>query len=154
MIIFNDFLLQLEIILYIKMLQYVTCYYGTDNNLFWFSYDVDEVAAEHIQADVIIHYGKTALTSSSSIKTLFVFGHKQLNCDHVCKVFNSTYSDNNSKVLLMIQPQWFFETGTCKNLLISSPLLGDKIEKFVSLFLICKVLKLKLGNGQNILIMI
>ena len=79
--------------------------------LFLFSYDVDEIASEHIQADLIIHYGKSALTSSSSIKILFVFGHKQLNCDDVCKVFSTTYTDSKENILLMIQPQWSHHSG-------------------------------------------
>ena len=77
-----------------------------------FSYDVDEIAAQHIKADLIIHYGKTALTTSSTTKTLFVFGRKCLDCDQVCSIFHATYSNNNTKVLLMVQPQWYHAAGT------------------------------------------
>eukprot|EP00055_Hartaetosiga_balthica_P014240 m.77191 g.77191 ORF g.77191 m.77191 type:complete len:583 (+) comp8536_c0_seq2:48-1796(+) len=36
---------------------------------------VDEVAAEHINADVIVHYGFSCLSRTSRIPALYVFGH-------------------------------------------------------------------------------
>ena len=38
------------------------------------SYDVDEVAAEHADADLVVHYGPAALSATARLPVLFVFG--------------------------------------------------------------------------------
>ena len=45
------------------------------------SYDVDEVAAEHVQADLVVHYGPAALTATARLPVLFVFGKAKIDLD-------------------------------------------------------------------------
>eukprot|EP00041_Stephanoeca_diplocostata_P027594 m.762040 g.762040 ORF g.762040 m.762040 type:complete len:522 (+) comp23208_c1_seq14:182-1747(+) len=40
---------------------------------------VDEVAAEHIAADMIIHYGKSCLSPTVRLPVLYVFGHSEID---------------------------------------------------------------------------
>jgi diphthamide biosynthesis enzyme Dph1/Dph2-like protein len=44
---------------------------------------VDEVAAEHVGADLVVHYGPAALTCPPRLPVLFVFGRAPLDAD-VC----------------------------------------------------------------------
>ncbi|KAF9652538.1 diphthamide biosynthesis protein [Thelephora ganbajun] len=44
---------------------------------------VDEVASQHVDADVVVHYGHACLSQTSQIPVIYVFGHKSidlLNC--------------------------------------------------------------------------
>ena len=73
------------------------------------SYDIDEVAAQHIYADLLIHYGKSALTTSSKTKTLFVFGAApatKTNFDEICKVFMGLYPNQNEKIFLLSESSY------------------------------------------------
>ncbi|CAK8675706.1 unnamed protein product [Clavelina lepadiformis] len=74
------------------------------------SYDVDEVAAKHVQADLVVHYGKSSLTTSASIKTLFVFGQREIDKEKLCLTFEKTYPHVNDKILLIIQLAWSYAT--------------------------------------------
>ncbi|KAJ1900062.1 Diphthamide biosynthesis protein 2 [Kickxella alabastrina] len=40
---------------------------------------VDEVAAEHYSADLVVHYGKTCLSLTSRVPVLYVFGREQMD---------------------------------------------------------------------------
>ncbi|KAJ2760051.1 Diphthamide biosynthesis protein 2 [Coemansia sp. BCRC 34490] len=42
---------------------------------------VDEVAAEHYSADLVVHYGRTCLSLTTRIPVLYVFGHEPIDID-------------------------------------------------------------------------
>lgn len=71
------------------------------------NYDVDEVAASHIDADLIIHFGKSALTATSSIKTLYVLGKQFVDAELVCSRFKQCYQDENAKVVVIEDPSCY-----------------------------------------------
>lgn len=61
---------------------------------------VDEVAAEHVDADVVVHYGRACLSPTARLPVIYVFTHKSLPIDSVVRAFKSTYPDPSTKVIL------------------------------------------------------
>ncbi|EGV61605.1 Diphthamide biosynthesis protein 2 [Yamadazyma tenuis] len=62
---------------------------------------VDEVAAEHVKGDVVIHYGDACLNPVSKVQVAYVFGKPAVNIDETVKEFQKKYEDSSSRVLLM-----------------------------------------------------
>lgn len=62
---------------------------------------VDEVAAEHVDADVVVHYGRSCLSPPSRLPVIYVFTERPLELDPLVKTFEETYPDKSSKVVLM-----------------------------------------------------
>ncbi|KAI4158571.1 MAG: hypothetical protein LQ342_007310 [Letrouitia transgressa] len=62
---------------------------------------VDEVAAEHVDADSVVHYGRTCLSPTVRLPVLYVFTHKPLSIANVVEDFKIKYPDQNQKVILM-----------------------------------------------------
>ncbi|KAI5211988.1 diphthamide biosynthesis protein [Aureobasidium subglaciale] len=62
---------------------------------------VDEVAAEHVLADVVVHYGRTCLSPTQRLPVIYVFTFRPLHLDAVVASFQKTYPDKNHKVILM-----------------------------------------------------
>ncbi|OJJ56386.1 hypothetical protein ASPSYDRAFT_206702 [Aspergillus sydowii CBS 593.65] len=61
---------------------------------------VDEVAAEHVDADVVVHYGRSCLSPTARLPVIYVFTHKELRLDPLVKAFKETYQDPTAKVIL------------------------------------------------------
>ncbi|KAJ5156412.1 hypothetical protein N7492_009215 [Penicillium capsulatum] len=61
---------------------------------------VDEIAAEHVDADVVVHYGRSCLSPSARLPVIYVFTHKALSIESVVRAFKSTYPDPTSKVII------------------------------------------------------
>lgn len=62
---------------------------------------VDEVAAEHVDADVVVHYGRSCLSPTARLPVIYVFTHKLLPLEPLVRAFKSTYPDPASKVILV-----------------------------------------------------
>jgi diphthamide biosynthesis protein 2 len=62
---------------------------------------VDEVAAEHVEADVVVHYGRSCLSPPSRLPVIYVFTERPLDLDSVIGTFRETYTDKGAKVILM-----------------------------------------------------
>ncbi|KAF2874454.1 putative diphthamide synthesis protein-domain-containing protein [Massariosphaeria phaeospora] len=62
---------------------------------------VDEVAAEHVDADVVVHYGRSCLSPPSRLPVVYVFTTQPLELDPVVDSFTQTYTDKAQKVILM-----------------------------------------------------
>lgn len=61
---------------------------------------VDEVAAEHVDADVVVHYGRSCLSPSARLPVIYVFTHKTLPLEPVVQAFKATYPDLTTKVII------------------------------------------------------
>lgn len=61
---------------------------------------VDEVAAEHVNADVVVHYGRSCLSPTARLPVIYVFTHKSLPLDPLVRAFKTAYPDPASKVIL------------------------------------------------------
>src|SRR5436190_8118718 len=48
---------------------------------------IDEVAAEHVDADVVVHYGRACLSPTARLPVIHVFTHKPLDLARLIRVF-------------------------------------------------------------------
>ncbi|CBY00327.1 hypothetical protein IAQ61_011257 [Plenodomus lingam] len=62
---------------------------------------VDEVAAEHVDADVVVHYGRSCLSPPSRLPIIYVFTERPLDVDAMVATFQQTYPDKQAKIILM-----------------------------------------------------
>ena len=62
---------------------------------------VDEVAAEHVNADVIVHYGRSCLSPTQRLPVIYVFTTKFLDIDAAVASFKQTYQNTDEKICLM-----------------------------------------------------
>lgn len=62
---------------------------------------VDEVAAEHVDAEVVVHYGRSCLSPTARLPVIYVFTSKPLDLDAVVESFKSTYKTLDEKICLM-----------------------------------------------------
>lgn len=61
---------------------------------------VDEVAAEHVDADAVVHYGRACLSPTSRLPVIYVFTHRPLPIDPLVKAFKNTYTDLTAKIII------------------------------------------------------
>ena len=62
---------------------------------------VDEVAAEHVAADVLVHYGRACLSPTSRLPVVYVFTLNALSLSAAVAGFAATYPDRGARVLLV-----------------------------------------------------
>ncbi|KAI1401717.1 diphthamide biosynthesis protein [Hypoxylon fuscum] len=62
---------------------------------------VDEVAAEHADADGVVHYGRACLSPTSRLPVLHIFTRQKLDYDAVSEMFEREFSEKTEKVVVM-----------------------------------------------------
>ncbi|QPG76385.1 hypothetical protein FOA43_003774 [Brettanomyces nanus] len=62
---------------------------------------IDEVAAEHVSADIVVHFGEACLNPVEKISSAYVFGKSYLDIEKTVKSFTNTYSEKQKKICLM-----------------------------------------------------
>ncbi|PVI05043.1 diphthamide biosynthesis protein 2 [Periconia macrospinosa] len=62
---------------------------------------VDEVAAEHVDADVVVHYGRSCLSPPSRLPVVYVFTERTLDMESLVSVFKKTYPSKEQKIVLV-----------------------------------------------------
>ncbi|KAH8197738.1 hypothetical protein TruAng_008072 [Truncatella angustata] len=63
---------------------------------------IDEIAAEHADADAVVHYGRACLSPTARLPVLHVFTRQQLDYDVVLEAFERDFGNNKGeKVVLM-----------------------------------------------------
>ncbi|KAF1813444.1 diphthamide biosynthesis protein [Eremomyces bilateralis CBS 781.70] len=62
---------------------------------------VDEVAAEHLDADSVVHYGRGCLSPTARLPVLHIFTVQPLILESVISTFKMIYPDAQEKVVLM-----------------------------------------------------
>lgn len=63
---------------------------------------VDEVAAQHVNADGIIHFGHACLTTTNDrLHKLYVFEKLPVDCQHFVSCFRSMFECRTAKILLL-----------------------------------------------------
>ncbi len=87
-------------------------------NVFWFvlgdtSYGsccVDEVAAQHLQADGVIHYGRACLSPVSTLPVFYVFGQTPICIDDCVQQVRQQVDlvRGKTKVLLVYDPRYLY----------------------------------------------
>ncbi|KAF7885852.1 uncharacterized protein EAF02_004361 [Botrytis sinoallii] len=62
---------------------------------------VDEIAAEHVDAQVVVHYGRACLSPTARLPVIYVFTSRPLNLESVIQAFENTYKEKSDKVVIM-----------------------------------------------------
>lgn len=62
---------------------------------------VDEIAAEHVNADVVVHYGRACLSPTARLPVVYVFTQQALPLGPLLKAFKETYPDMGQNIILM-----------------------------------------------------
>lgn len=62
---------------------------------------VDEIASEHVRADVVVHYGRSCLSPTARLPVIYVFTEQSLEIDFVIRAFLEIYQKRDCKVILM-----------------------------------------------------
>lgn len=62
---------------------------------------VDEVAAEHVDADVVVHYGRSCLSPTARLPVIYVFTSRSLALDPLISSFEETFPAKDTKIVLM-----------------------------------------------------
>lgn len=62
---------------------------------------VDEVAAEHSDSEVVVHYGRTCLSPTSRLPAIYIYTRHKLDLDKVVTAFGKEFAEKNSKVVLV-----------------------------------------------------
>lgn len=62
---------------------------------------VDEIAAEHVDAQVVVHYGRSCLSPVKRLPVLYVHTEQELDRDVACEKFEKEFADREAKVVVM-----------------------------------------------------
>ena len=62
---------------------------------------VDEIAAEHVDADVVVHYGRACLSPTARLPVIYVFTVQPLAIDSVIGAFQQIFYDTRKQIVLM-----------------------------------------------------
>ena len=63
---------------------------------------VDEIAAEHVDADAVVHYGRACLSPTARLPVIYVFTVQILpDFENVIKCFEKLYGNKDQKIILM-----------------------------------------------------
>lgn len=62
---------------------------------------VDEIAAEHVDADVVVHYGRACLSPTARLPVIYVFTVQPLAIDSVIDAFQQVFPDTHKQIVLM-----------------------------------------------------
>ncbi|KAI8591507.1 diphthamide biosynthesis protein 2 [Geranomyces variabilis] len=63
---------------------------------------VDEIAAEHALADLVIHYGRACLSPTSRLPVLYVFPKADIDLAHASEVFKSVFTESRDQPILLL----------------------------------------------------
>ncbi|KAH3668139.1 hypothetical protein OGAPHI_001893 [Ogataea philodendri] len=65
---------------------------------------IDEVAAEHVSADLVVHFGDACLNPVDKLSAAYVFGKPFLDKEKVVEAFKATYSPDDKVILMADAP--------------------------------------------------
>ena len=81
---------------------------------------VDEVAAEHISADAVVHYGRACLSPTAKLPVIHIFTIQQLQDNtSLIRDFEQFYVDHQAKIILMADVTYQYHLETIKAVLQS-----------------------------------
>ncbi|PNS21716.1 diphthamide biosynthesis protein 2 [Sphaceloma murrayae] len=62
---------------------------------------VDEIAAEHVDAEVVVHYGRTCLSPTARLPVIYVYTVKSMDIDSAVDAIGRSQPDLTSKLILL-----------------------------------------------------
>lgn len=74
---------------------------------------VDEVAAEHVSAGAVVHYGPACLSPCRKLPVLHVFGRQPLDVGRCAEVFRELYPERQSRVVVLSDVVYAHAMGEC-----------------------------------------
>lgn len=72
---------------------------------------MDEVAAEHVGADSIVHYGSSCLSPSKRLPLMYVFEKKTIDVGKCASAFRELYPSPQSHVILLYDVNYVHAIG-------------------------------------------
>ncbi|KAJ1971854.1 Diphthamide biosynthesis protein 2 [Dimargaris xerosporica] len=63
---------------------------------------VDEVAAEHVDAELVVHYGHSCLCAPSRVPVLYVFGQYELDVPQCCRAFDESFAGDRQRPIIIM----------------------------------------------------
>nr|XP_033772147.1 2-(3-amino-3-carboxypropyl)histidine synthase subunit 2 [Geotrypetes seraphini]XP_033772148.1 2-(3-amino-3-carboxypropyl)histidine synthase subunit 2 [Geotrypetes seraphini]XP_033772149.1 2-(3-amino-3-carboxypropyl)histidine synthase subunit 2 [Geotrypetes seraphini] len=78
---------------------------------------VDEVAAEHVGADAVVHYGRACLSPCNRLPVMYVFGHKSVDVKNCAAAFRELYPDLACHVVVVCDVVYHYIMGMLESLL-------------------------------------
>lgn len=76
---------------------------------------IDEVAANHVNSDIVIHFGDACLNPVNKIQSCYVFGKPYLNLDKIIEIFENNYQDKDEKIVLMADSTYSYHLNEIFN---------------------------------------
>lgn len=67
---------------------------------------VDEVAAEHVAADAVIHFGHSCLSVPSRLPVLFLFGRSPCSTERLAEGLQDLVPDPDARVIVLFDTQY------------------------------------------------
>lgn len=62
---------------------------------------VDELAAEHVHADVVVHYGRACLSPTARLPVIHIFTVQPLAIDPLLQAFQDAFPSHDERIILM-----------------------------------------------------
>ncbi|KAG0633906.1 putative diphthamide synthesis protein-domain-containing protein [Tuber brumale] len=78
---------------------------------------IDEIAAEHCAADVLVHYGRSCLSPTTRLPVIYVFTSNPLDLTHAASTFYNTFSDKSQKVIIIADVTYSSHVGPLHKIL-------------------------------------
>ena len=74
---------------------------------------VDEVAAEHVGAEAVLHYGSACLSPCRKLPVLHIFGQQPLDVGCCAEAFRELYPNRQSHVVVLSDVVYAHAMGEC-----------------------------------------
>lgn len=74
---------------------------------------VDEVAAEHVGAEAVLHYGPACLSPCRKLPVLHIFGRQPLDIGRCTEAFRELYPEQQSCVVVLYDVVYAHAMGEC-----------------------------------------
>ncbi|WAR24696.1 DPH2-like protein [Mya arenaria] len=78
---------------------------------------VDEVAAQHFNADCLVHYGRSCLSQPSTMPVMFVYGRLPLDVNNCVNEFRLLYPETGARVIVMYETVYQYACDEIMNCL-------------------------------------
>lgn len=72
---------------------------------------MDEVAAEHVGAGCIVHYGSACLSPSKRLPLMYIFEKRPVDVEKCVSSFRELYPDSQSHVILLYDVNYVHAIG-------------------------------------------
>ena len=76
---------------------------------------MDEIAAQHANADSLIHFGRACLSPTSRLPVLYVFGQQPTHQDRCCQAFKEFFGESRPPVIVLYDVIYAYCIGESDN---------------------------------------